>query len=415
MNSWHVIAGPTAPGVRRRRRLYAVCVVVMILAAGTDLLEAGLMAALGPHDEYSVTPWLQPATVLPLCLAAVLWPTARRPAWVSPALRIAVPAGASVALTVVAVLTDWPMAFGLGEVASLLYLLLVAVRSCPGWWATAFVGLFGVAVVILPARLSTDSTGAGGIGLGLLFPVTVTAGLGGYLRFLDHRRRAMVNRTRRSERLAMAADLHDFVAHHVTGILVQTQMAQMMASDPDQLRPVLRNIETSATEALASMRRTVGLLREAPAYTAAADGTNRPLGDLAALPSLVEGFQSGSVGPKVVVHRDPAVPDDLPPEVQAAAYRIVQETLTNVRRHAADADEVTVDLVHDGRALTVAVRDDGRGGTRIPQAARGGGFGLVGLTERVTALGGELRTGPRATGQGWEVTAVLPTASSART
>ncbi|WP_229866303.1 sensor histidine kinase [Streptomyces spinoverrucosus] len=359
-----------------------------------------------------MTPWLQPATVLPLCLAAVLWPTARRPAWVSPALRIAVPAGASVALTVVAVLTDWPMAFGLAEAASLLYLLLVAVRSCPGWWATAFVGLCGMAVVILPARLPQGP--AGGVGLALLFPVMVAAGLGGYLRFLDHRRRAMVDRTRRSERLAMAADLHDFVAHHVTGILVQAQMAQMMATDPDQLRPVLRNIETSATEALASMRRTVGLLREAPDYTAAAGGKSRPLGDLAALPSLVEGFGGGPVGPKVVLHRDPAVPDDLPAEVQTAAYRVVQEALTNVRRHAADAGEVTVDLVHDGRALTVTVRDDGRGGTRIPQAARGGGFGLVGLTERVTALGGELRTGPRPTGQGWEVTAVLPTDSSAR-
>ncbi|WP_053199582.1 histidine kinase [Streptomyces viridochromogenes] len=409
MNLVRVIDGPAVPGGRRHRGLHAVGVALMILAAGTDLLEAGLMAALGPQDGYSVTPWLQPATVLPLCLAAVLWPTARRPAWVSPALRIAVPAGASVALTVVAVLTDWPMGFGLGEIATLLYLLLVAVRSCPGWWATAFVGLCGVAVVILPARLPSLDGPGGGAGLGLLLPVMVAAGLGGYLRFLDHRRRAMVDRTRRSERLAMAADLHDFVAHHVTGILVQTQMAQMLATDPDQLRPVLRNIETSATEALASMRRTVGLLREAPDHTAATDGASRPLGDLAALPSLVEGF-GGPVGPKVVLHRDPAVPDDLPAEVQTAAYRVVQEALTNVRRHAADADEVTVDLAHDGRALTVTVRDDGRGGTRIPQAARGGGFGLVGLTERVTALGGELHAGPRPTGQGWEVTAVLPTA-----
>lgn len=69
----------------------------------------------------------------------------------------------------------------------------------------------------------------------------------------------------------------------------------MTATDPDQLRPVLRRIETSATEALASMRRTVGLPREAPTYAAAADGASQPLGDLAALPSLVEGFGSGPV------------------------------------------------------------------------------------------------------------------------
>ena len=86
----------------------------------------------------------------------------------------------------------------------------------------------------------------------------------------------------------------------------------------------------------------------------------------------------------------PPYPTTSRPEVRTAAYRVVQEALTNVRRHAVDA---TVDLVHDDRALTVTVRDDGRGGTRIPQAALGGGFGLVSLTERVTALGGELRTG----------------------
>ncbi|WP_234441826.1 sensor histidine kinase [Streptomyces sp. WM6386] len=103
------------------------------------------------------------------------------------------------------------------------------------------------------------------------------------------------------------------------------------------------------------------------------------------------------------------MPDGLPHEVHAAAYRVVQEALTNVRRHACDATELTVGLVYDGRALKVTVRDEGRGGSRLPQAALGGGFGLVGLTERVTALGGELRTGPRSGGRGWEVRAILPT------
>ncbi|GGW45331.1 ATP-binding protein [Streptomyces caelestis] len=133
-----------------------------------------------------------------------------------------------------------------------------------------------------------------------------------------------------------------------------------------------------------------------------------PRGDLAALPELVEGFR-GPVGPKTALRHDPSVPDDLPHEVQAAAYRVVQEALTNVRRHAADATEVTVGLSYDGRVLEVTVRDDGRGVTRLPKAARGGGFGLVGLTERVTALGGKLRTGPRSDRQGWEVIATLPT------
>lgn len=96
-----------------------------------------------------------------------------------------------------------------------------------------------------------------------------------------------------------------------------------------------------------------------------------------------------------------------PHEVQAAAFRVVQEALTNVRRHAADATEITVGLRRDGGRLEVSVADDGRGGTQLPDAARGGGFGLVGLKERVTALGGELHAGPLP-GHGWEIRALLP-------
>ncbi|GAP45953.1 two component sensor kinase [Streptomyces azureus] len=215
----------------------------------------------------------------------------------------------------------------------------------------------------------------------LWLPTGAVAGLGGYLRTLDHRRRVAVTETQRAERLAMAADLHDFVAHHVTGILVQTQLAQLIATtEPERLGGILKDVERAAVEALASMRRTVGLLREVPESAEAGTDDRSPRGDLAALPELVENFR-GPVGPKTALRRDPSVPDDLPHEVQAAAYRVVQEALTNVRRHAADATEVTVGLTYDGRVLEVTVRDDGRGGTRLPKAARGGGFGLVGLKE----------------------------------
>jgi signal transduction histidine kinase len=102
-----------------------------------------------------------------------------------------------------------------------------------------------------------------------------------------------------------------------------------------------------------------------------------------------------------------ALTDDLPHEAQAAAFRVVQEALTNVRRHAADAERITVALRRRGDRLEVSVADDGRGGTQLPEDARGGGFGLVGLNERVTALGGELHAGPRV-GRGWETRALLP-------
>ncbi|TMR37122.1 sensor histidine kinase, partial [Actinomadura geliboluensis] len=94
----------------------------------------------------------------------------------------------------------------------------------------------------------------------------------------------------------------------------------------------------------------------------------------------------------------------LPPEVAASAHRVVQEALTNIRKHAADAATVRVTLGRAGADVEVAVRDDGRGrGRRLPS----GGFGLTGLAERVGAAGGRLRAGPRPEG-GWEVVAVLP-------
>ena len=106
-----------------------------------------------------------------------------------------------------------------------------------------------------------------------------------------------------------------------------------------------------------------------------------------------------------------AVRDDLPHEVQAAAFRVVQEALTNIRRHAADAAHIEVHLRNEADRLVVSVVDDGLGGTHLPAAARGGGFGLVGLKERVTALGGELDAGPRGS-VGWQVRAVFPAGKS---
>ncbi|GAP50708.1 putative Sensor histidine kinase YfiJ [Streptomyces azureus] len=344
------------------------------------------------------------ATVLLVGFAAVLWPVGRRPRWLTPQLRTAVPAGVSALFTTGVLLTGRPeVPFGPGEVAVLLSLLFIAVRHCPWPWALACGVLDAVALLLLPVRyfrsLQEEVLVYALLGLVL---VGLTAGLAAYLRSLDYRRTVMLSETRRAERVAIAADLHDFVAHHVTGILVQTQMARMMAArQPQDLDPVLAGIERAATEALASMRRTVGVLRDTGPETA----DRRPVGDLAGVTDLVEGFATPAQ--KTVLQRDPAVSDDLPHEVQAAAFRVVQEALTNVRRHAGDATRVTVRLARPGDRLEVTVTDDGHGGIQLPEAAHGGGFGLVGLRERVTALGGELRAGPGA-GQGWRVSATFP-------
>ncbi|GCB52483.1 sensor histidine kinase [Streptomyces sp. NL15-2K] len=341
------------------------------------------------------------AAVLMIGAVAVLWPAGRRPSWLTPQVRTVVPAVASGLYTVASV--TYPEAlFGPGELVILLCLLFVAVRHCSRRWVVMCAALDGAAVLALPVRAlrGMPDTMMGFMLIGLVL-IGLSAGFAAYLRSMDYRRTVAVSETRRSERLAIAADLHDFVAHHVTGILVQTQVARMMAdSRPDELDPVLAGIERAATEALASMRRTVGVLRDTDE---AAD--RRPVGDLAAIAELADGFASPIQ--KVTFHRDRAVSDDLPHEVQAAAFRVVQEALTNVRRHAADATEITVRLRRDSGRLEVSVADDGRGGTQLPAAAHGGGFGLVGLKERVTALGGDLHAGPR-TGHGWEVRAVFP-------
>ncbi|MFI1707769.1 sensor histidine kinase [Streptomyces griseoruber] len=349
--------------------------------------------------------WL--ATVVLLTgLAAVLWPVARRPPWFTPQLRTAVPAAFSLAYSVGAVLAGRSELLGPGEIVILLTLTFIAVRHCPQRWAVVCGVLDGLALLGLSARYYHSVTDENLLLVTVLGLVLLgsTAGMAGYLRSLDYRRTVAVTETRRAERLAIAADLHDFVAHHVTGILVQSQVARMMAtSRPEDLDPVLAGIERAATEALASMRRTVGVLRDAGPDAAG----HRPVGDLAAVAELVDGFASPVQ--KVTLRRDPTLPDDLPHEVQAAAFRVVQEALTNVRRHAADAAEVTVGLRRSGRHLEVTVTDDGHGGAQLPPAAHGGGFGLVGLTERVTALGGELRAGPREGERaGWEVRAVFP-------
>ncbi|QOV33999.1 sensor histidine kinase [Streptomyces ferrugineus] len=373
---------------------------LLLAACVVDVLYAGA-------DGTSVLPMAGPVwptlAVLLVGLAALLWPAGRRPEWLAPQVRTVAPAVASILYTAGSLLVAVGNPFGPGEVAILLCLLFVAARHCPPRWAWGCGALDVAALLLLPVRYlgSLDSTVLGFMVVGLVL-IGLFAGLAVYLRTMDYRRALAVSETRRGERVAIAADLHDFVAHHVTGILVQTQMARMMAqTQPQELDPVLGGIEHAATEALASMRRTVGVLRD----TGSEAADHRPVGDLAGIAELTDGFASPVQ--QVTLRRDPAVSDDIPHEVQAAAFRVVQEALTNIRRHAADATHIEVRLWGDAGRLAVSVADDGRGGTQLPAAAHGGGFGLVGLKERVTALGGELRAGPRGA-VGWEVRAVFP-------
>ncbi|WP_157407373.1 sensor histidine kinase [Actinomadura atramentaria] len=295
------------------------------------------------------------------------------------------------------------------EIAGLLVLVVRTVHKAPRDRLVVLTALTSGSVLLLGARFARPVLVVVTVPP-LAVLVAVAIGVGFYLRALDERRVRALAAARRDERLELARDLHDFVAHHVTGIVVQAQAARFAAGSgaaqsPEQLDAMLASIEKAGGEALTSMRRMVGLLRDARGGAAdPADGL-RPVGGLAQVAELVGDWTEPPAS--LAVAPDVGEP---PPEVATTLHRIVQEALTNVRKHAADATAVRVEIRRRGGDVEVVVTDDGQGrGRRLPS----GGFGLAGLDERVAALGGRLRAGPGPRG-GWRVAAVLPAAPALR-
>jgi signal transduction histidine kinase len=242
----------------------------------------------------------------------------------------------------------------------------------------------------------------------LLFLLLISIATGWYFRARDRERnqtvQAAVTSAQQGERMALARELHDVVAHHVTGIVVQAQAALLVAGkNPDVALPALEKIERSGTLALTAMRTLVGSLREGTAAWTAGDSevTGQATTDLAAdLHGVVENF----TGPPVELDLD--LPGELPHEMGRSVLRLVQESLTNVGKHAPDASTVLVRVATSEDTLHVRVSDDG---TKRPvnPAGGSGGYGLVGMRERVELLGGRFEAGPSGY-VGWNVEAWLP-------
>ncbi|MFF3463197.1 sensor histidine kinase [Streptomyces sp. NPDC001984] len=201
------------------------------------------------------------------------------------------------------------------------------------------------------------------------------------------------------ERLRIARDLHDVVAHHIALVNVQAGVAaHVMDKRPDQAKEALAHVREASRSALNELRATVGLLRQ----TGDPEAPTEPAPGLSRLEDLAGTFRSA--GYRVEVAR--ADQDTtLPAAVDLAAYRIIQEALTNVQKHAGLDAKAEVSVVRVGPNVEVTVLDDGPGEDSTPEA--GGGHGLLGMRERVTALGGTLTTGPRY-GGGFRVHAILP-------
>jgi signal transduction histidine kinase len=196
------------------------------------------------------------------------------------------------------------------------------------------------------------------------------------------------------ERLRIARELHDTLAHSLVAINVRAGVAAHLKDSEDPSEALL-DIKRTSADALTDLRVTLGLLRER--------GETAPVSpalDLAALPELVEGVRSGGIDADVEIEVNG---ESVPSPVGQAAFRIVQEALTNVMRHA-HATNAHVRVETTSGALVVEVTDDGNGGSGAPD-----GHGLRGMGERAAALGGRISAGPRAEG-GWRVRALLPLA-----
>jgi signal transduction histidine kinase len=210
-------------------------------------------------------------------------------------------------------------------------------------------------------------------------------------------------KTRRAiaeERSTIARELHDVVAHAISVTVLQSRGARrMLGRDEDKVRSALDAIEHTNTQALGDMRRLLAILRDTEA-DAGGEAGNSPQPSLSRLDDLLDDVRGSGLPVEVNAAGDNL---DVPPGVDLSAYRIIQEALTNVLKHAGPAS-ARVELTYGEDDLTLRVMDDGRA---EPTSNGSRGHGLIGIRERVAVVGGEVEAGPR-DGGGFEVRARLP-------
>ncbi|AUG78672.1 histidine kinase [Kitasatospora sp. MMS16-BH015] len=247
-----------------------------------------------------------------------------------------------------------------------------------------------------------------------LLALTVATALGAALRGRHLARRDLVaqeeltvqekaRRTLLEERTRIARELHDVVAHHMSVISVQAQVAVHLAENPsEELKENLAGIRANAVDALIELRRVLGVLRSEESALDA--NRHAPQPTLDRLDDLLGTVRSTGLTVTTATTGEPRL---LPPGVDLSAYRIVQEALSNAMRHAPGA-EVRVELAYRTTELTLTVTNSRP--HRPTPPGNGTGHGLLGMRERVAMLGGRIATGPTPEG-GYAVTALLPTAA----
>ncbi|CAM5572980.1 sensor histidine kinase [Streptomyces badius] len=349
--------------------------------------------------------------VLPSLAAAglLVWAVACRRAEMRRRLgRLARPTAVCAALSLITSFappqtgSGWKMA----EAALLLLLVAVVTRWSPVSQLALALTPAALAVTLWPLPLATGESFLESIGIGAFWflPVVAAVAVGAYPRRQALRRRRAVAEARSAQRLQLSRDLHDFVAHDISGIVVQAQAARFVAAtDPSHAALALERIERAGLSALAAMDRTVQMLHGPEA------AVTETLPEVSQLPLLVENFTAAGATEARLDLPHP-VAERLSREAGSVAYRIVVEGLTNIRRHAPDASRATVAFTPTATTVEIRITNDrGAGRTSACRVARGGGLGLPALTEHAQALGGTLSAGPHGDG-GWQLTAVLPAA-----
>ncbi|WP_418276677.1 sensor histidine kinase [Isoptericola jiangsuensis] len=351
-----------------------------------DWLLVGVFTA-GSVVEGVVRPdlaWRPLVTVLALAMIpALLWRRSRP-------LAAALVGWGIAGLLSVLQLTAHVADLGLYSMTAVLILLYSLVR-----WGAGREIVLGVAFVAVVVGLGTFASAAGWAdvvgGTALVVSLVALAAVFRHRADLWHRRQREI---RNQERVALARDLHDTVAHHVSAIAVQAQAGGVVArTQPEMAADVLAAIESEASRTLAEMRSMVRLLREEEAVAYA------PQPGVVDLPALAR----VDATPAVEVSTDGPW-TGLTGSVDSALYRLAQESLTNALRHARGATRVTIDVRQEDGVVRLRVTDDGR---TEPRPAPEPGFGLLGMAERARLLGGSFSAGPGPVG-GWVVEAVLP-------
>jgi signal transduction histidine kinase len=387
-----------------QRRLPPAVIDLVLAVAVTGVTVWGCYAESNPTTEARAVPRGQVITPAParaylLVAAAGLALTWRRR---HPRAVLGVSLAGVLAFTALGYMSD--AALVIPPIALYSVALTVSARQAVTLGAATLLLLGGV-VVAGP----TDRVTSGDIALAGLVGVAVLAGIAGanrrrYIEAVRARaeltERTQQEETRRTvdaERLRIARELHDVVAHTMSTINVQAGVAAYVAGDlPPAAADALQAIKAASKDGLRELRAILAILRQVDDPE-----SNQPQPGLSRLDALVAGVSAAGLPTTILTTGQP--PNVLPPAVDLAAYRIVQESLTNSIRHAGPAT-ATVQIRYDPREVTLRVTDTGRG--PAPSAASGG-HGLAGMRERAAAVGGDLDTG-QARGGGFQVTARLP-------